>query len=260
MCLPPQKNRRNIFGQLSCEIRAFSGQISSKFGHLDNFSGKYHVKLGHFVNFSHTIFGQKCPALKVDWAPTPMVDTHIHVYSLSMALLSFIGATAPVRSITQVVSFWHVTENCYIQELDGEIIWLYVALPMAKVTFFLQLWPRNASCSFCYWKVLEKQNLPCTAVAVFIRQPHELITHEAFSTASQRLLISAASVLDVTLVNVCMHQWLTAQQHTLHVCPMSISLGQWKILQHVLLKQFQSVYNFSGIFLQSKSGSLSQQT
>ena len=38
------------------------------------FSGNYHVKCGHFVNFHIYIFGKKCRAPKVDWAPTPMVS------------------------------------------------------------------------------------------------------------------------------------------------------------------------------------------
>jgi len=38
----PLKLGKNIFGQLLCKIRAFSGKNHVKFGNIVNFSGKYH--------------------------------------------------------------------------------------------------------------------------------------------------------------------------------------------------------------------------
>jgi len=63
--VPPKIRKKIFFGQLLCKIRAFFwqksckirefgkffGQISEKFGYLDNFSVKNHVKFGHFADF-----------------------------------------------------------------------------------------------------------------------------------------------------------------------------------------------------------------
>jgi len=78
----PPKFGKNIFGQLLCKIRAFSGKNHVNFGNFVNFranifknrvffkiffSEKNHVKFEHFVNFSDIMFRTKrsFPPLKL---------------------------------------------------------------------------------------------------------------------------------------------------------------------------------------------------
>jgi len=47
---PKKKSGKIFFGQSSCKIRSFGGQISVKVGNFVSSSGKYHARFGNFVN------------------------------------------------------------------------------------------------------------------------------------------------------------------------------------------------------------------
>ena len=86
---PPQKKGKYFSSNYDAKFGHFSGKYRVKFGNFVILVGKYHVKFGHFVNFSYTIFGQKCLAclaIKVDWAPTPMVAASLRFHAANGTL------------------------------------------------------------------------------------------------------------------------------------------------------------------------------